>query len=179
MDSEVAPFARCSKYFPSMTRVSTTADDSPSPTPESTATGTAPAGLGAYLDEAGAVLSDVGDTLGALPATVQGINTTPDETWTEAGQDLRRLAGELADEASRLADLQPPSGLQSIQDAVVRGLQRTQTRLEQTADQLSDPAQREGLTRQDVQNQVDQLRSDAGGLSEQLRGALDTIRSAL
>jgi len=158
---------------------STTADEPPSPTPEPTATGTAPAGLGAYLEQAGAVLADVGDTLAALPEAVRGINRTPDESWSEAGQGLRRLAEELADEASRLADLRSPSGLRPVQDAVVRGLQRTQARLEQTADRLSDPAQREGLTRQDVEDEVDQLRSDAGALSTQLREALDTVRGAL
>jgi hypothetical protein len=158
---------------------STTADETRSPTPEPTPADTAPPGLGAYLDEADAVLSDVGGTLGELPAAVEDISRTPDESWTAASEDLQRLAGELGDEASRLADLQPPSGLQPIQDALVRGIQRAQTSLERTADRLSDRAQSEGLTSQDVQDQVDQLRSEAGGLSEQLQGAIDAVRSAL
>jgi hypothetical protein len=156
-----------------------TTEESPSPTPEETSTGTAAPALGAYLDEADAVLTDVGDTLGELPGTIRGISTTPDESWTEAGEELQRLAGELGDEASRLADLQPPSGLQPIQDAVVQGIERAQTSLEETADRLSSRAESEGLTRQDVEDQVDQLRSEAGGLSEQLQGALDAVRSAL
>jgi hypothetical protein len=147
-------------------------------TPESSPAGTAPA-LGAYIDEADAVLSDVRDTLGELPGTVQGISATPDETWTEAGDELQQAAAELGDEASRLADLQPPSGLQPIQDAVVRGLQRVQASLEQTANRLSSRAQSEGLTSQEVQDQIDQLRSQAGDLNEQLQGVLDTARNAL
>lgn len=157
----------------------TTDEESPATTPESTATETAPPELGAYIDEAEAVLSDVGDTLSRMPGAVEGISGTPDETWTEAGEELQSLAGELGDEASRLADLEPPSGLQPIQDAVVRGIERAQTRLEQTASDLTSRAESAGLTSEEVQEQVDQLRSQTGDLQEQLQGALDTVRSAL
>ena len=157
----------------------TTPSESPSTvTPDSSPTGEAPA-LGAYLDEADAVLSDVRDTLGELPGAVQDISGAPDETWTEASDSLQQAAAELGDEASRLADIEPPSGLQSIQDAVVGGIEQVQTTLEQTASRLNSRAQSAGVTRQEVQDEVDQLRSQAGDLNEQLQGALDALRGAL
>jgi len=94
--------------------------------PQSSATGTLPA-LKAYLTSAQDILGQVATTVGQLPGAVGGMSVKPDSTWQSSGSQLDSIATQLGQEASALAALQPPSALQPVQDAVVKGIQAAQS----------------------------------------------------
>lgn len=143
--------------------------------PESSPTGTLPA-LKAYLEDADEVLGQVAATVGALPDAVQDLSKTPDDTWTASAAQLRSVASQLGDEADALAALQPPSALQPVQDAVVKGIQTAQQGVDKLADALDSGVQTSETRRAQVRSTVDKLQSQLQGLSEQLRGAIDRLR---
>ena len=151
---------------------STTPSETPSTIyPESSPTGTVPA-LKAYLQDARVVLSDVGATAAALPDAVKGLSRTPDGTWTTAATDLQDISAQLGDEAAALAALQPPSGLQPIQDAVVTGIEGAQSAVDKLASALESRSQSAETRKAKVQSTLDGLKSQLEGLSQQLSGAL-------
>lgn len=145
--------------------------------PESSATGTLPA-LKTYLDEADQVLSQVAATAGTLPEAVQGLSRTSDDTWTAAAEQLRSVSSQLGDEAQALAALQPPTTLQPLQDAVVKGIQGAQRGVDKLADALDSGVQTAATRKAQIQSTVARLQSQIQGLSKQLRGALDAVRGA-
>jgi uncharacterized phage infection (PIP) family protein YhgE len=139
--------------------------------PEGSPTGTVPA-LKAYLGDAQDILGQVSTTVGALPDAVQGMSKTPDDTWTSAATQLQSIATQLGDEASALAALQPPTALQPVQDAVVKGIQAAQTGVDKLATKIA--AKPAALTNKkaEIQSKVDDLKSQLDGLSTQLKSAL-------
>lgn len=150
---------------------STTPSESPSTIyPESSPTGTVPA-LKAYLEEAQAVLGQVATTVGTLPESVSGMSSKPDETWTSAAAQLQSVATQLGDEAAALAALQPPSALQPVQDAVVKGIEAVQAGVEKLAAGLESGKQATNK-RAEVQAKVEQYRAQLEGLTQQLQNAL-------
>lgn len=151
-----------------------TATPSQSPStiyPESSPTGTVPA-LKAYLGDAQAVLGQVSTTIGTLPDAVSGMSAKPDATWTSAATQLQSIATQLGDEAAALAALQPPSSLQPVQDAVVKGIQAAQAGVEKLATKLESGSQKAADRKAQVQAQVDKIKAQIDGLTQQLKGAL-------
>lgn len=153
----------------------TTPSESPSTIyPESSPTGTLPA-LKAYLDDAQEVLGQVSTTVDTLPDAVDGMSAKPDDTWTAAAAQLQSVATQLGDEASALAALQPPSGLQPVQDAVVKGIQAAQSGVDKLAAELESGTQKAADRRAKVRAQVDKLKAQIEGLTQQLQGALGNL----
>ena len=139
--------------------------------PQSSATGTVPA-LKAYLTDAQDVLGQVSTTVGTLPAAVQGMSKTPDDTWTAAAAQLQSIATQLGDEATALAALQPPSTLQPVQDAVVKGIQAAQSGVDKLATRIDSKPASLANKKAEIQAKVDGLKSQLDGLSTQLKNAL-------
>jgi hypothetical protein len=139
--------------------------------PQSSATGTVPA-LKAYLTDAQDVLGQVSTTVGTLPAAVQGMNKTPDDTWTAAAAQLQSIATQLGDEATALAALQPPSTLQPVQDAAVKGIQAARSGVDKLATRIASKPASLANKQAQVQAKVEQLKSQLDGLSTQLKTAL-------
>jgi hypothetical protein len=139
--------------------------------PQGSPTGTLPAAK-AYLNDAQTILGQVATTVGALPAAVQGMNKTPDATWTAAATQLQSVATQLGSEANALAALQPPTALQPVQDAVVKGIQTAQSGVSKLATKIAaKPARLANKTAQ-VQAKANQLKAQLDGLSQQLKSAL-------
>jgi flagellin-like hook-associated protein FlgL len=139
--------------------------------PQSSPTGTLPA-LKAYLGDAKTVLSNVAVTAGALPDAVKGISKTPDATWTASAAQLQTISTQLGDEATALAALQPPSGLQPVQDAAVKGIQAAQSGVDKLAAKLDAKAASAATKRAKIQSTVNGLKAQIEGLSQKLSGAL-------
>ncbi len=139
--------------------------------PQSSATGTLPAAK-AYLNDAQTVLGQVTTTAGALPAAVEGMNKTPDATWTSAATQLQSIATQLGSEASALAALQPPTTLQPVQDAVVKGMQTAQTQVDKLATTIAAKPASLANKKAQIQAQVDRFKSQLGGLTTQLQNVL-------
>ncbi len=139
--------------------------------PQSSATGTLPA-ANAYLSEAQSILDQVTTTVNSLPSAVEGMSKTSDDTWTSAAAQLQSIATQLGSEATALAALQAPTALQPVQDAVVKGIQATQSGVDKLATTIA--AKPASLTngKAQVQAEVDQYKSQLGGLSQQLQNAL-------
>jgi hypothetical protein len=153
---------------------STTPSESPSTIyPESSPTGTVPA-LKAYLEEAQGVLGQVATTVGTLPDAVSGMSSKPDDTWTSAAAQLQSAATQLGDEAAALAALQPPSALQPVQDAVVKGIEAAQSGVEKLAAGL-ESGQKAATTRAEVRAKVDQYKAQIDGLAQQLQNAISGL----
>jgi uncharacterized phage infection (PIP) family protein YhgE len=142
--------------------------------PESSATGTLPA-LKAYLTDAQDVLGQVSTTVATLPDAVGGMSRTPDDTWTASAAQLQSIATQLGDEAAALAALQPPSGLQPVQDAVVKGIQAAQKGVDTLATQLDSKVQSAATRKAQVQAKVDEIKAQLDGLAQQLKGALGNL----
>jgi hypothetical protein len=142
--------------------------------PESSATGTLPA-LKAYLTDAEDVLGQVTTTVATLPDAVSGMSRKPDDTWTASAAQLQSIATQLGDEAAALAALQPPSGLQPVQDAVVKGIQAAQQGVEKLATQLDSRVQSAATRKAQVQAKAGELKAQLDGLAQQLKGALGNL----
>jgi hypothetical protein len=139
--------------------------------PQGSPTGTLPAAK-AYLNDAQTVLGQVSTTVAALPAAVQGMNKVPDATWTAAATQLQSIATQLGSEAAALAALQPPTALQPVQDAVVKGIQAAQTGVNKLATTIAaKPANLANKVAQ-LQAKADQFKAQLDGLSQQLKSAL-------
>lgn len=139
--------------------------------PESSPTGTVPA-LRAYLNDAQDVLGQVATTVGALPGAVDGMSTRPDDTWAASAAQLQSIAAQLGDEAAALAALQPPSTLQPVQDAVVKGIQAAQSGIEKLAARVESGQQRASARSAEIRSRAAELRAQIDGLVQQLQGAL-------
>jgi uncharacterized phage infection (PIP) family protein YhgE len=139
--------------------------------PESSPTGTVPA-LKAYLTDAQDVLGQVSTTVGTLPAAVEGMNNTPDDTWTAAAAQLQSIASQLGSEADALAALQPPSALQPVQDAVVKGIQAAQSGIDKLATRIASKPASLANKKAEIQAKIDQYKSQLDGISTQLKNAL-------
>jgi hypothetical protein len=139
--------------------------------PQSSATGTVPAAK-AYLSDAQTILGQVTTTVGALPGAVQGMSKTPDDTWTSAAAQLQSIATQLGSEAGALAALQPPTALQPVQDAVVKGIQAAQSGVDKLATKIAAKPASLANKKAQIQAEVDQFKSQLGGLSQQLQNAL-------
>jgi hypothetical protein len=139
--------------------------------PEASATGTVPA-LKAYLSDARDVLGQVTATVGQMPAALQGMSARPDGTWQSSGAQLESIARQLGTEASALAALQPPSALQPVQDAIVKGIQAAQTGVQELGAELQTGSAKASATKTRVQAELDKYKSQIDGLARQLESAL-------
>jgi hypothetical protein len=142
--------------------------------PQSSATGTLPA-LKAYLSDARSVLDQVGTTVAALPDAVQGLSKTPDATWTSSASQLQSIATQLSDEASALAAMDPPTALQPVQSAVVKGIQTAQSGVDKLASKLASKAQSTATRKAKVQSRVSELKAQIEGVTQQLQNALSGL----
>ena len=139
--------------------------------PQGSPTGTLPAAK-AYLNDAQTILGQVATTVGAMPAAVQGMNKTPDATWTSAATQLQSISTQLGSEASSLAALQPPTVLKPVQDAVVKGIQAAQSGIDKLATKIASKPQSLANKTAQVQAEVNKLKAQLDGLSQQLKSAL-------
>lgn len=142
--------------------------------PQGSPTGTLPAAK-AYLNDAKDILDQVSTTVSALPGAVEGMSKTPDDTWTAAAAQLQSIANQLGGEADALAALQPPTALQPVQDAVVKGIQAAQSGVEKLATKIGSKPADLANKKAEIQSRVDGLKSQLDGLSQQLQGALDGL----
>ena len=152
----------------------TTPSESPSTIyPESSPTGTLPA-LKAYLEDAQEALGQIATTVGTLPESVSGMSARPDDTWSSSAAQLKSTATQLGDEAAALAALQPPSALQPVHDAVLKGIQAAQSGVDKLAASLESGKQA-AIRRAEVQAKVDQYRAQIEGLTQQLQNAISGL----
>ncbi len=100
------------------------------------------------------------------------MSKTPDDTWTSAAAQLQSIATQLGSEASALAALQPPTALQPVQDAVVKGIQAAQSGVDKLATKIAAKPASLANKKAQIQAKVDQFKSQLGGLSQQLQNAL-------
>jgi uncharacterized phage infection (PIP) family protein YhgE len=142
--------------------------------PQSSATGTLPA-LKAYLSDAQNVLDQVATTAAALPDAVAGMSVTPDDTWQSSAAQLDSIATQLGDEAAALEALRPPSALQPVQDAVVKGIRAAQSSVEQLASKVQSGSSTASQKKAQIQAEVDKYRSQIEGLAQQLKSALGAL----
>lgn len=139
--------------------------------PQGSPTGTGPA-LKAYLTDAKDILGQVSTTVSALPGAIQGMSKTPDDTWTSAAAQLESIATQLGSEADALAALQPPTALQPVQDAVVKGIQTAQSGVQKLATKIGSKPASLANKKAEIQSTVNGLKSQLDGLSQQLQSAL-------
>jgi len=131
-----------------------------------------------YLGQAKQILAQVGTTAGALPDAIAGLSKDPAETsttWTDSGNKLNDIALQLGDEASSLAALTPPSALQPVQDAVVKGIQTTSESVKNLANLIYEQSATEAEAHGSIQSQVDGMRAKLLALSTKLSGAIDKL----
>ena len=145
-------------------------EPSPSPSPSSGV-----AALRAYLSDVDATLTRVKDTAGTLPDAVQGMSTVPDETWTAAAADLTDISQQLGDEAASLDALEAPSVLQSLQDAVVKGIESAKTAVDKLATEIESGAESAATKRAQVQSVIDEAQAQLMDFSDQLSDALGGV----
>ena len=142
--------------------------------PESSPTGTLPA-LKSYLTSVQDILGQVATTVGTLPDAVANLSAKPDSSWTSAAAQLQSTAMQLGNEASALAALQPPSALQPVQDAVVKGIQAAQTGVDKLATKLQSGQASAATRKAQVQAEVEKYKTQIQGLADQLKGALGNL----
>jgi hypothetical protein len=153
---------------------STSPSASPStiyPQTSASATGTLPA-LQAYLTSAQDVLGQVATTVSQLPAAVQGMSAKPDSSWESSGAQLESIATQLGTEAAALAALQPPTALQPVQDAVVKGIQAAQSGVQKLGARMQSGSATASAKKAQIQAEVEKYRSQIDGLAQQLKSAL-------
>ena len=80
------------------------------------------ADLKTYLEQVRPITSELATTVAALPDAVKGLSAKPDDSWTTSAAKLDDIAAQLDSEASSLAALTPPNGLQPVQGAAVTGI---------------------------------------------------------
>jgi hypothetical protein len=144
---------------------------SPAATPSAAASGTPQT----YLGQVQSILSQVGTTAGALPAAVAGLSKTPDDTWLASGAKLDEVASQVGAEASSLAALTPPSLLQPVQGAVVKGLQNLQASLKSLSGLLYEESATEATAKSPIKTQVDAMQTKLMALSAKLSSALSKL----
>jgi hypothetical protein len=148
---------------------------STSSSPAATQGGAASGAPTTYLGQAQQILSQVATTAGALPDAVAGLSKKPDDTWMASGAKLNEIASQLGAEASSLAALTPPGVLQPVQDAVVKGLQATQSKVNALSGLLHKQSATEATANSPVQTQVDKMKTQLQALSAKLSGALAAL----
>ncbi len=142
--------------------------------PQSSATGTLPA-LKAYASSASQILGQVGTTVSALPGAVRNMSVKPDATWSASATQLQTIATQLGDEATALTALQPPSALQPVQDAAVKGIQAAQSGVTKLAARLQSRSQSSATRKAQVQATVNQLKGQIDGITQQLKSVLSGL----
>jgi hypothetical protein len=148
---------------------------STSSSPAATQGGTASGAPTTYLGQAQAILAQVGTTAGAVPDAVAGLSKKPDDTWLASGTKLNEAATQLGKEASSLATLTPPTALKPVQDAVVKGLQAMQVKVNLLSGLLFEESADEATAKSPIQTQVDKMKVQIQALSAKLSGALNTL----
>jgi len=148
---------------------------SPSSSPAATQGGTASGSPTTYLGQAQAILAQVGTTASAVPDAVSGLSKNPDDTWLASGTKLNEAATQLGKEASSLAALTPPAALKPVQDAVVKGLQAMQVKVNLLSGLLFEESADEATAKSPIQTQVDKMKAQIQALSATLGGALNTL----
>ena len=152
---------------------STAASTSSSPTvTQSAVASSAPT---TYLAQAQQIIAQVGTTAGSLPDAVAGLSKTVDDTWMASGAKLNDVATQLGKEASSLAALTPPSALQPVQDAVVKGIQDAQAKVNDLSGLLNAQSATAATAQGSVQSQVDGMKAKLLVLSTVLSTALDKL----
>ena len=147
-------------------------ESSEQPSPAASPPGADLSGFKAYVKDANAVLAQVGATAGALPDAVQGMSTTPDDTWTASAAELQDISAQLGEEAASLDALQPPPVLQPVQDAAVNGIEDAQRAVDELATALEKGVQNAETATSAVQSTVDDVRAQLDDLSQALSGAV-------
>ena len=147
---------------------------STSSSPAATQSGAASGSGQSYAGPAQSVLAQVGTTAGALPDAVAGLSKKPDDTWTASGAKLNEVASQLGDEASSLAALTPPNALKPVQDAVVKGLQAMQAKVNALSGLLYEQSADEATAKSPIKTQVEKMKTQVQALSAELSGALGT-----
>jgi hypothetical protein len=142
---------------------------SPPAATESAAASSAPA---TYLEQAQQVLSQLGATAGALPDAIAGLSKAPDDTWIASGAKVNDVATQVGAEASSLAALTPPSALQPVQDAVVKGLQKIEASLKDLSGLLYEQSATEATAKSPISTQVAVMKAKLLALSAALSAAL-------
>jgi hypothetical protein len=151
---------------------------STSSSPAATQGGSASGAPTTYLGQAQAIVSQVDTTAGALPDAVAGLSKKADDTWLASGTKLNEAATQLGKEAASLAALTPPTALQPVQDAVVKGLKAMQVKVNLLSGLLFEESVDEATAHSPVQTQVAKMQTQVQALSTKLSGALAGLSSA-
>jgi hypothetical protein len=104
-----------------------------------------------------------------------GADTAANAAWTDSGNKLNDIALRLSDEASSLSTLTPPSALQPVQDAVVKGIRTTSESVRNLANLVYEQSATEATAHGSIQSQVDSMKARLLALSAKLTGAIDRL----
>jgi hypothetical protein len=157
----------------------TPAATTPSPTASPGAARSGPLnGLGGfrdYLERVKPITSELAATLASLPDAVKDLSAKPDDTWTTSAAKFDRIAARLDSEASSLAALTPPDGLQPVQAAAVKGIQEAQSAVTRIAGALDKHAATSAKERATLQSEIDKLQSQLSALSKMLGPGIEGL----
>lgn len=156
---------------------STQTPTTPTPTPTASQGGLS-ARLGdltAYLEQVQPITSELGATVASLPDAVKGLSAKPDGTWTTSATKLSDIAAQLGNEASSLAALTPPDGLQPLQEAAVKGIQGAQSAVNKIAEALDKRATTSATRQSRVQSEISKLQEQLSSLSKMLSGGIEAL----
>jgi hypothetical protein len=154
---------------------STSGNATPAPTASQSGLASTVAALKTYLGQVKPITSQVATTVGSLPAAVKGLSKKPDSTWTAAATKLDVIAGQLGGEAASLAALSPPAALQSVQAAVVKGIQGAKTEVTKRAGALSKRASASATRQAAIRSQIAALKTRLSGLTQSLTVAIGSL----
>ena len=149
------------------------AESTPTPSPTPSQGGLA--ALKAYAGDVKPIVTQVTTTIAALPDAVQGLSRRPDASWSEAASNLDAIATQLGDEAASLGALTPPSVLEPVQAAGVKGIQRAQAAVSDLAGRLDKRAATSATNRAKVLGEIDALKTELSQLSQQLSNAVRAL----
>jgi hypothetical protein len=83
-----------------------------------------------YYDQVKPIYDEITTALSSLDGTARDLSETPDATWTEASDQIKTAADQLASATMSLEALTPPADLQNAQDAVVDALKNARSVLD-------------------------------------------------
>ena len=155
---------------------STSASTTPTSSPSAAGIAVRLAQLTGYLSEVRPIAAGVGATVSALPDAVKGLTTKPGPSWNTAADKLDTAAKQLGAEASGLAELTPPTGLESVQNAAVQALRKAQSSVSKAADRLNKRQATSSADKAKIKAEIEQLK---GSLSSVGRGLLSAIQGAI
>ena len=109
------------------------------------------------------------------PTRSKGLSAKPDDTWTASAAKLDDIAAQLDSEASSLAALTPPGGLQPVQTAAVTGIREAQSAVTRIAGALDKRSSTSETERATLQSEIGKLQARLSVLGKMLSAGIDAL----